>query len=47
MQTSKSDSSDVIAQIKSGHLKTSSTEENKSKFGIQTQVIYFNDNEYL
>ena len=42
MQSSKSDSSDVIAQIKNNHLKTSSTEENKPKFGIHTQVIYFN-----
>ena len=42
MQSSKSDSSDVIAQVKSNHLITSSTEENKTKFGIHTQVIYFN-----
>ena len=46
MQSSKSESSDVIAQVKSNHLKTSSTEENKPKFGIHTQVVYSNFLDY-
>ena len=52
MQSSKSESHDVIRNVHSGdvtknnHLKTTSTEESKSKFGIQTQVIYSNGNMY-
>ena len=39
LQSSKSESSDVIAQVKNNHINASSAEENKSKFGIQTQVL--------
>ena len=56
MQSSKSESHDVIRNVhdvtkmgdvtKNNHLKTTSTEESKSKFGIQTQVIYSNGNIY-
>ena len=38
LQSSKSESTDVIAQVKDNHFLIADTENNKSRLAIQTQV---------